>query len=74
MKEKGMETCDWNMVLTIIGTNIGVIALVGGFILWGLSKLDGDIKQLSAKIDCQTQRTDQLYMMFIDLLKARKDP
>ncbi len=81
---------EWSQVVAIIGTNIGLIAIIGGFISWAFSKidndfsrvredinkLDGDIKKLSEKIDAntkeQTQRTDQLYQMFIDLLKEKK--
>lgn len=67
-----MESCmNWGMVVAIIGTNIGLIAVVVAFILWAFSKLDGDIKSLSCDIKAQTVRTDQLYQMFIDLLKAQ---
>lgn len=76
------STCNWEMVATIIGTNIGLIAVVGGFIFWAFSKLDSDIKSMSNRLDgeikalasdikAQTARTDQLYQMFIDLLKAQ---
>lgn len=44
-------------VLTTIGT-------LGGLMIFMFSKLDSDVKILSA-------RTDRLYEMFIDLLKER---
>ncbi len=76
------SACNWEMVTTIIGTNIGLVAVIGGFIFWAFNKLDGDmkamgnrldgdIKALSSDIKAQTARTDQLYQMFIDLLKAQ---
>jgi len=103
---------DWGHVIAIIGTNVGLVAIVGGFILWafgkldadfkgisadfkgisnkldadikgisnkldadikGLSlKLDADIKSQTARLDQMSMRTDQLYQMFIDLLKEVK--
>jgi len=89
---------DWAMVWTIIGVNIAVTALMGGFMLWAFSKLDNDIKaqntkldndiksistdlkndmrsqeeRLNAQLNAQNARTDQLYQMFIDLLKEQK--
>lgn len=40
-----------------------------------IKSIDADIKQLSSKIEADTRaqnhRTDQLYMMFIDLLKEK---
>lgn len=74
-----MQGCmDWGHVIAIIGTNVGLVAVMGGFILWAFSKLDADIKSIGNKVDAemkaQTARTDQLYQMFIDLLKERKNP
>lgn len=87
------SACNWEMVTTIIGTNIGLVAVIGGFIFWAFNKLDSDIKSMSnrldgdikaigakldsglqaqaARIDQQSARTDQLYQMFYDLLKAQ---
>lgn len=42
---------NWGYVLAIIGSNIGIGALVCGFLVWALSKLDSDIKNLSHKLD-----------------------
>ncbi len=72
-----MEPCSlWNMVVTIIGAQIGIGAIIVTFMLWMFNKLDSDIKGLGNKLDsdmrCQTARTDQLYQMFVDLLKSQK--
>lgn len=48
----------WINAIVIIGT-------LGSFTFWMFSKLDGDIKS-------QNQRIDQLYQMFIDLLREGK--
>jgi len=63
---------DWTQAFTIIGA-------LGAFTFWLFTKLDNDIKTLSARLDsqahrmdAQAQRTDQLYQMFVDLLKERK--
>jgi hypothetical protein len=49
---------DWIQVFTIIG-------ILGGFTFWMFTKLDTDIRN-------SHQRIDQLYQMFIDLLKEGK--
>jgi hypothetical protein len=49
---------DWIQVFTIIGS-------LGAFTFWLFTKLDADIRN-------SNQRIDQLYQMFIDLLKERK--
>lgn len=36
------------------------------------SHIEGKISKLDAKVEQQSQRTDRLYEMFIDLLKERK--
>ena len=80
-----MDGCNWSMILTIIGTNIALVALIGGFILWVFTKLDGDIKSLDGKIQslankleddsrAHTQRADQLYNILINLLKEQIPP
>lgn len=67
---------DWIQAITIIGT-------LSAFIFWLFNKLDSDIKGVSdrldkwimhstARMDSQSKRTDQLYQMFIDLLKEQK--
>jgi hypothetical protein len=49
---------DWTQAFTIIGT-------LGAFTFWLFTKLDSDVR-------ASNQRIDQLYQMFIDLLKDKK--
>ncbi len=56
---------DWTQAITVIG-------VLGSFIFWLFNKLDSDIKTSNQRIDSQNQRIDQLYQMFIDLLKEKK--
>lgn len=72
-----MDTCiaGWGIAIAIIGSNIALASIFVGVMLWAFSKLDSDIKALGTKLEndmrAQTKRTDQLYQMFIDLLKAQ---
>ena len=79
---------DTNTMWTIIGTGIAVIgvnitlfAALATLIIWIVGKLDSDIKgvgervdKLGNRLDGHAQRIDQLYKMFVDLLKERKNP
>jgi len=56
---------DWTQAFAII-------ASLGAFTFWLFTKLDTDIKALSNRIDQSNTRIDQLYQMFIDLLKEKK--
>jgi hypothetical protein len=49
---------DWIQTFTIIG-------VLGSFTFWLFTKLDSDVR-------ASNQRIDQLYQMFIDLLKEKK--
>ena len=53
---------DWTQAFAIIGS-------LGTFMFWGFTKLDNDIKSANARQDAQMLRIDQLYSMYIDLLK-----
>lgn len=55
---------DWTQAFTII-------ASLGAFTFWLFTKLDNDIKALSARIDGHAARIDQLYTMFVDLIKHK---
>ena len=55
---------DWLQVFTIIGS-------LGAFTFWLFNKLDTDIKAMTARHDSHSARIDQLYQMFVDLLKAK---
>lgn len=56
---------DWIQVLTIIG-------VMGAFNFYMFNKLDVDIKDQGTRMDAQVARIDQLYHMFVDLLKQGK--
>ncbi len=73
----------WTETYTIIAATISIIASLGTFMFYMFNKLDGDIKyigsrldatcaRMDAKMDAQTSRTDQLYQMFVDLLKEQR--
>lgn len=63
---------EWSQTLTIIGTNIAVLGILTALIIWTVGKLDTDIKSLGSRLDGHAIRIDQLYHMFVDLLKERK--
>jgi len=56
---------DWYQVVTIIAT-------LGGLTVWLFSRLDADILALGNRMDRHDQRIDQLYTMFVELLKDAK--
>ncbi len=56
---------DWIHTLTIIGS-------LGALTVYICSKLDSDIKATNARADAENARIDQLYNMFVDLLKEKK--
>jgi len=56
---------DWIQAITIIG-------VLGGFMLYQFNRLDNDIKSANDRQDAQMARIDQLYSMFVDLLKKGK--
>jgi len=69
----------WEQVAAIIGVNVGVLAIVCTLIVWAVNKLDSDVKSLNtdvktiaSRLDGHASRIDQLYKMFVDLLKERK--
>lgn len=64
--------------ITIIGVNIGLFAAFTTLVIWSINKLDTDIKgigdrvdKLGVRLDGHATRIDQLYKMFVDLLKAK---
>ncbi len=74
----------WTVIgtgIAIIGVNIALFAALATLIIWVVGKLDSDIKSVGDRVDKLTnrmdghaQRIDQLYKMFVDLLKERKNP
>ncbi len=69
-------TTEWIQVFTIISVNVAIFAALVSLIIWVVNKLDSDIKsvgdrvdKLGNRLDGHASRIDQLYVMFIDLLK-----
>jgi hypothetical protein len=56
---------EWLQVFTIIG-------FFGSFFIWHANKVDKEIERLDRNYEAQSQRSDKLYGMFIDLLKEKK--
>ncbi len=70
---------EWTQVCTIIGVNVALFAVLATLIIWIVSKLDTDIKsvgdridKLGVRLDGHATLIDQLYRMFVDLLKEGK--
>ena len=63
---------EWLQVLTIVGVNIALIATMISVNVWVVNKLDSDVKSIGNRLDGHAARIDQLYQMFIDLLKTKK--
>lgn len=66
-------------ILTIIGVNIALFAALSTLMYWLVNRIDTDVKavctrldKMDARLDGHAQRIDQLYKMFVDLLKERK--
>lgn len=67
---------EWSQVLTLVGVNVASVAVICTFLIWVVNKLDTDIKSVGTQIensnrrlDGHAMRIDQLYRMFVDLLK-----
>jgi hypothetical protein len=63
---------DWTQVLTLIGVNIALISSVITVNVWVVSILSAQMNSLGGRLDGHAQRIDQLYHMFVDLLKEGK--
>lgn len=70
---------NWTEVCTIIGVNIALFGALATLIIWMVNKLDndirsqqGDMKSIINRLDGHASRIDQLYVMFVNLLKEQK--
>lgn len=54
------------------GFNIQTILSLAGIVWIFSSSIKSEMKLLEAKIDKQSERTDKLYEMFIELVKEKK--
>lgn len=81
--DKREVVMEWGQVVAIVGTNVALCGFIAGFMLWAVNKLDGDIKSLGdrleknvdslgRRLDGHATRIDQLYQMFIQLVKEKK--
>jgi len=70
-------------IITLIWINLAFIGILTTLFIRLMNKLEKNIKdlgnqvdtlgeKLDARMDSQTARTDQLYQMFIDLIKETK--
>ncbi len=71
-----MTTTD---LITIVGVNFTLLLGMGGMFYWLISRLDADIKSINDhmksftnRMDSHATRIDQLYAMFVQLVKERK--
>ena len=63
---------DWTQTYTIIGVLVGLFTIFTGFFVWMVNRIDSDVKSIGSRLDGHAQRIDQLYKMFVDLLKEMK--
>lgn len=66
----------WEQIAAIIGVNVALLAMLATLIVWAVNKLDLDMKgifsrmdKMDSKFESHSARIDQLYKMFVDLLK-----
>ena len=78
-----IATVDWTQTYALMGVMVALAGIFSTLMFWIITKLDSDIKQIcnrldqhiasaNARTDEMNARTDQLYQMFIDLLKKDK--
>lgn len=60
------------MVLTIAALNVAMFAALATLVIWTVNKHDASIDAMGRRLDGHAARIDQLYQMFVDLLKEKK--
>lgn len=70
---------EWAQAGTIIGVNVALIGALATLLVYVVNRVDNDIKNIGTRMDKMDQRfeshsarIDQLYKMFVDLLRERK--
>lgn len=63
---------NWAQILTIAALNISMFGALAGLVIWTVNKHDSEIKSINGRLDGHASRIDQLYQMFVDLLKETK--
>lgn len=68
-----------NEICVIIGVNVALVGILATVIVYSLNKVDADVKALctrmdkmESRMDGHASRIDQLYKMFVDLLREMK--
>lgn len=59
----------WAEVLVIAGLNLTLFASLATLVIWTVTKHDTEIKSIANRLDGHAARIDQLYSMFVDLIK-----
>jgi hypothetical protein len=59
-------------LITFIGVNIGLFAALASLVVWTVNKHDARLDKMDSKFESHSARIDQLYKMFVDLLKEKK--
>lgn len=69
----------WDQVMTFIGVNVAMFGMIAGLVVWAINKIDTDVKSICTRLDRMdarfeghASRIDQLYQMFVSLLKEKK--
>lgn len=57
--------------IAIISVNIGLFVALATMVIWMVNKMDADVKSACNRLDGHAHRIDQLYRMFVDLLKEK---
>lgn len=70
---------DWTQTLTFIGVNLAMLGAIATLVVWAINKIDVDVKSIATRVDGifsrmdgHAARIDQLYTMFVDLIKEKK--
>jgi hypothetical protein len=63
---------EWAQILTLAGINVALIAAMTTMVVWTATKHDAEIKSIANRLDGHAGRIDQLYQMFVDLIKEGK--
>lgn len=66
-----MDTIN-QQLLAFIGVNIALFGALATLVIWTVNKHDAEIKSIATRLDEHAARIDQLYTMFVDLLKEKK--
>ena len=63
---------DWTQVLTVVGVNAAIIVTLITVIIRMVNKIHSNVKIICTRQDEPAMKADELYQMFVDLLKEGK--